>query len=332
LAVKSNPKEITLVHNLVIPSDHSTTNVNAVIKSPVVEQAPKNLSESTNYEGKQIQTPNIVVVKTVPQDMMHIPSGFFMMGSNDGEDDEKPVHKVYVDEFFMDKYQVTVSKFKEFIDSTGYITDAEKEGWGWAWTGEDDEQRLGINWRFNAKGDRVKKEEMNHPVVHISWNDAFAYAQWASKRLPTEAEWEYAARCGKKGYKYSWGSERPDGRKGGNIADESLKRMFSKHKIWDSYDDGFVFTAPVGSFEPNDLGLYDMTGNVWEWCADWYDEQYYHESPERNPTGPLTGTRRVFRGGSFLTNPFEVRCSYRTWNYPTSGTYSLGFRCVQDVR
>ncbi len=200
--------------------------------------------------------PSIKPKPAAPPDMVLIPAGSFMMGSEEGYDDEKPAHEAYLDAFYMDKYQVTVAKFKAFVKATGYKTNAEKQGFSFVWDGKEWGERKGVNWRLNAKSELVVPSDMNHPVIHVSWNDAQAYAKWAGKRLPTEAEWEYAARSGAKGYKYSWGNDAPRGKKGGNIADESFKRVFKNWTIWEGYDDGFVYTAPVGSFEPNEFGLY----------------------------------------------------------------------------
>jgi len=180
-----------------------------------------------------------------------------------------------------------------------------------------------------------KSSELNHPVIHVSWNDAVAYCDWLSKktgqnyRLPTEAEWEYAARSGDKNYKYSWGNFGPEGRKGGNIADESAKRIWDCSWLWEGYDDGYAYTAPVGSYEPNELGLYDMTGNVWEWCQDWYDVDYYKNSPQFDPKGPSSGSYRVLRGGSWIDLPIFVRCSFRYINVPDFRYSYSGFRLAR---
>jgi len=284
------------------------------------------------YVTKRLQACDKLVIKLMPPDMALIPAGSFMMGSDEGEDNEKPVHEVYVDAFYLDKYEVTVAQFKKFVEVTGHKTDAEKEGSSYAWSGTNWEEKKGINWRHDAEGKSIGSNNMNHPVIHVSWNDAKAYAQWAEKRLPTEAEWEYAARCGNKGYKYSWGNGNPVGKKGGNIADEALKRVFKNHTIWEGYNDGYVFTAPVGSFEPNDFGLYDMTGNVWEWCEDWYDENYYSTSPKQNPKGPDSGTMRVLRGCAWNYNPNYLRAANRNRYVPFYRDDVVGFRCLQDVR
>lgn len=279
-----------------------------------------------------VVTPLEPTTSQAPEGMVHIKGGTFMMGSDDSEagSDEKPVHEVYVKDFYLDQYEVTVAKFKQFVDDTGYKTEAEKEGWSYAWTGTAWEKKNGVTWKHDAEGKLMSSDLMKHPVIHVSWNDAKAYAKWKDKRLPTEAEWEYAARSGSKGYKYAWGNGNPVGRKGGNIADESGKRKFSSWTIWSGYDDGYVYTAPIGSFEPNEFKLYDMTGNVWEWCEDWYDANYYQKRVRDNPQGPAEGTARVLRGGSWDIIPQGSRCAVRLRGSPTFRNYVVGFRCAQD--
>lgn len=173
-------------------------------------------------------------------------------------------------------------------------------------------------------------------MVSVSWDDAQAYCRWLGKRLPTEAEFEYATRAGTE-TEYWWGNGSPGTRRVANIADESAKRQHSDWPIMTGYDDGYVRTAPVGAFEGNPFGLYDMTGNVWEWTADWYDELYYSVSPQRDPKGPSGGEKRAIRGGSWRCSPDCVRSAFRFKGVPFSGsTYSasayVGFRCAQDVK
>ena len=300
---------------------------------PVIQPRPEELSKT------QISVPS----------MVHIRGGWFEMGSSEGLENEKPVHMVYVNDFSMGKYAVTRGEFREFIGETDYRTDAEKCGGAFVLNPDATEwaQKSDASW-LNP----YFKQSNNHPVVCVSWNDAIAYCNWRSKkegltpvftitkntvsadfgangyRIHTEAEWEYAARCGEKGYKYSWGDGDPLGKRGGNIADEALKRALPKweRNIWNGYDDGYAYTAPIGSFEPNEFGLYDMTGNVWEWCWDWYGEAYYKNSPKRNPQGPSSGDYRVARGGAWYTEPYYVRAANRGYGTPEYSYGRIGFR------
>jgi formylglycine-generating enzyme required for sulfatase activity len=199
-------------------------------------------------------------------------------------------------------------------------------------------EKAGINWRFDAAGNLRNSEENTHPVIYVSWNDAQAYCDWLSKktgknyRLPSEAEWEYAAGNGNKHSKYSWGDGLPSGTKGGNVADEKAanKLNWTKNEsnIFVGYDDGYVYTAPVGKYAPNELGLYDMTGNVWEWCLDWYDKNYYSTSSSRNPVNNSVATTRVLRGGSWYSNPQGSRVAYRDYSTPDNRSGNFGFRVV----
>ncbi len=251
-----------------------------------------------------------------------------MGDDSSSEGDEQPAHPVHVNAFYLDQYEVTVAHFRKFVEAKNYKTDAEKGDGSYMWEGTEWKKRAGINWRHDAEGNAAQD---NHPVIHVSWNDAKAYAVWAKKRLPTEAEWEYAARSGSKNYKYSWGNSGPSGKNGGNIADEILKQRFSDMTIWEGYNDGYVFTAPVGSFNPNTFGLYDMTGNVWELCEDWYDAEYYKKRIKDNPKGPSTGEYRLLRGGSWIYFPFDLRCAVRIRYGPAIRDYNVGFRCAQDA-
>ncbi|NUO81947.1 SUMF1/EgtB/PvdO family nonheme iron enzyme [candidate division KSB1 bacterium] len=266
-----------------------------------------------------------------PRGMAYIPSGEFIMGADtSSREDEKPTHRVRVNAFYLDQHEVTVAQFREFVRQKNYGTDAENGDGGFVWTGAAWEKRAGVNWRHDAEGNLAQD---HHPVQHVSWNDAQAYARWAKKRLPTEAEWEYAARSCGKDYKYAWGNSAPTRANGGNIADESLSRRFRDWPMhtWKGYNDGYDFTAPVGSFAPNELGLYDMTGNVWEWCEDWYEAKYYEQRSEDNPTGPDKGTSRVLRGGACWNSAEGVRCAVRNGLSPAERYYAGGFRCARDV-
>jgi len=235
------------------------------------------------------------------QGMKYIPSGSFMMGSAQGNNDEKPLHQVSVDGFFMDKYEVTVAKYQQFLNATSH--------------------RLPANWTEQLPGPQ-------RPVAYVSWNDATAYAQWAGKRLPTEAEWEYAARSGytglegKEWHVYPWGD-----------AADSGKANFDAAKSRSSgWEHANRHLKNVGSYSPNAFGLHDMAGNVWEWCADWYDENYYQNGPARNPRGPANGSMKVLRGGSWYVDAFNLRSSARSRFKPEALSNYYGFRCAQDAR
>jgi len=254
--------------------------------------------------------------------MVLVPEGEFTMGSNES-DDEKPPHKVYIDAYYIDKYEVTNQQFKRFVDETGYKTDAEKGGGGWVYDGKDWKQKFSASWK-DPFGDGVGiSNKMSHPVVQVSWNDAVAYAKWAGKRLPTEAEWEKAAR-GADGRKYPWGNEWNG--KNCNFADRNTDFSWSDKNV----DDGYKYLAPVGSYPAgaSPYGVMDMAGNVWEWCSDWYDKNYYKNSPSKNPQGPSAASARVIRGGSWLDVAVFCRSANRDRIYPGIGWIICGVRCA----
>jgi len=308
--------------------------------------------------------------------MVYIPGGTFDMGADNDQasSDEYPKHKVKVSPFYMDITEVTNAAFKKFVDATGYITIAERipdweelrkelpagtpkppdsllvaaslvffptktavnlndySQW-WRWL-------KGANWRHpQGPGSNIEGKD-NYPVVHISWFDAMAYCKWAGKRLPTEAEWEFAARGGLTNNIYPWGNE--------HVSKGATKANYWEGKFPYANDakDGYTRAAPVAMFKPNGYGLHDMAGNVWEWCSDWYHHDYYAtiaegitENPQGaskalDPTEPYT-PKRSLRGGSFLCNDSYCsgyRVSRRMKSSPDTGLEHTGFRCVKDVR
>jgi formylglycine-generating enzyme len=259
--------------------------------------------------------------------MVLIKGGQFRMGSDDGMPFEAPVHEVSVRSFWMDTHEVTVAEFANFVAATGYKTDAERFGWSGAFSLKDGQwqKTSGANWRHPDGPD--SKATDDEPVCQVSWNDAAAYARWAGKRLPTEAEWEYAARGGLVQKTYSWGDNlRPSGKPVANWWQGNFPER-------NTGEDGFVTRAPVKSFPPNGYGLHDMIGNVWEWCSDWYADDAYATSGHDDPKGPGHGDERVIRGGSWMCAEnfcSNYRVAARSHATPDSGMNNLGFRCVRD--
>ncbi|HOI72552.1 MAG TPA: SUMF1/EgtB/PvdO family nonheme iron enzyme [Syntrophales bacterium] len=266
--------------------------------------------------------------------------GCFRMGDTmgDGDADEKPVHEVCVDDFYMGKHEVTVGQFRRFVEDTGYRTDAEKNAGGLTgcWAQDFDDREKEWNWRGWADWRNPNKYQANrddHPVACVSWNDAQAFAGWLSRkegrsyRLPTEAEWEYAARGGTSSRNY-WGAGKDDACTYANVADRTPLGQGRNWTIKHECSDGHAFASPVGQFRPNAFGLYDMMGNVWEWCADWYGDKYYGESGRSNPGGPASGQYRVARGGSWGTKPAFLRASDRDRNGPVKRNNYYGFRLL----
>jgi len=275
--------------------------------------------------------------------MVKLDGGSFLMGSNDRTfpaDGEAPIREITLDPFWIDETTVTNAQFAQFIDATGYVTEAERFGWSYvfyAFLPKDApplrsvqsapwwRQVFGADWRRPEGFDSTISARHDHPVVHVSWHDAAAYATWCGKRLPTEAEWEYAARGGLRQKKYPWGDKLiPNGKHRCNIWQGKFPTLNTKK-------DGFVGTCPVREFRPNRYGLYNMTGNVWEWCADWFSPAFHQRDTRKNPQGPLTGTAKVMKGGSYLCHKSycnRYRVGARTQNTPDSSTRHTGFRLV----
>ncbi len=272
------------------------------------------------------------VAPAPPQtDMVWVAGGTFEQGYAAGDADEGPVREVRVDGFWLDRHEVTNAEFAAFVADTGYETSAERNGYAWCFLEGSTafEQVTGADWRHPNGPDSSIAGLDDHPVVNVSWEDARAFARWAGKRLPTEAEWEFAAR-GRTGAHYAAAVAGPR---------DAPEVTLVQANIWqgsfperNTAEDGYVYTAPSGSFPANGLGLHDMVGNVWEWCADWYAADYYADGPTFNPTGPTTGSRRVARGGSWYCS--EAYCSaysthYRGASPPAQAFNNVGFRCAR---
>jgi len=264
-------------------------------------------STSTSSTSSSTQTNVDFIIGKDGAKMVLVPAGEFDMGCDSGDADERPVHKVSLDAFYIDMYEVTNEQYKEFVDATG--------------------AQAPTYWKSS------NFNEPDQPIVGITWAEASVYAKWAGKRLPTEAEWEKAARGGLIGKKYVWGDSSTPPSRAGNFGDETGKLVFKNWSIIKGYNDGFSHPAPVGSFTPNDYGLYDMIGNVWEWCSDYYDSSYYSGSAKNNPKGPGSGTDHVLRGGSWFADDDYLRVSNRfdyNPSYTIKSSCTVGFRCAQD--
>ncbi len=298
------------------------------------------LSEGPQQPGKEIA---VDLGGSVKLKMVLIAAGEFKMGSRESAEataaffnktyfgmdslttgpfkDEHPQHRVRITKpFYLGIYHVTRGQFRRFVKDTGYKTDAETGDVPAAW---------GYSWQ-NAGFEQTDK----HPVVNVSWNDTAAFCKWLSRkdgktyRLPTEAEWEYACRAGTTTRYYS-GDDPETLAKVGNVADATFKANFPYEKCTIKASDGYVFTAPVGSFKANAFGLYDMHGNAWQWCADWYGGKYYAKSPAVDPTGPDSGHYRVLRGGSWYIRPNYCRSASRFAYSPDTVDYVAGFRVAR---
>jgi sulfatase modifying factor 1 len=251
-----------------------------------------------------------------------IPAGTFTMGSpasEFGRSADEIQHQVTLSAFKMSKYEITIAQFKAFIDATGYKTDADKGVWfigSDIWTGTKGEKKAGVNWKCDINGNSRPVTEYNHPVIHVSWNDAMAFAEWMGCRLPTEAEWEYACRAG---------TTTPFNT-GNNLT--TAQANYDGTYPYNNNEKGEYRgkTMPVGSFPPNAWGLYDMHGNVWEWCSDLYGD--YSAEAQANPKGTSSGFERVYRGGSWFYDAGLCRSAHRYCYNPANRDYEMGFRIV----
>ena len=276
---------------------------------------------------------------------MLIPGGVFTMGTDDPilpQDGEGPARRVEITTFYMDKYEVSISEFADFVAETGYVTEAEKFGDSFVLDmllSEEVKSEItqavasapwwlpvkGASWRHPEGEGSGVEDRLDHPVVHVSWNDAVAFCEWAGKRLPTEAEWEFAARGGLEGRLFPWGNN-PNPR-----GEHWLNIWQGEFPLENTLEDGYLGTAPVDSFPPNKYGLHNTAGNVWEWTSDWWSTRHTKDF-RKDPEGPARGKDKVKKGGSYLCHPqycYRYRCASRSQNTPDSSASNLGFRCAK---
>ena len=289
------------------------------------------------------------ITNSIGMKLTLVPSGEFMMGSGESAEAtaaffktrvtafieiEHPQHRVRITKpFYLGTYHVTRGQFRQFVADTAYKTDAEKADPPGAWGWNPDKKKESFNDKSSWRNVGFEQTD-EHPVVNVSWNDAVACCKWLSRkegktyRLPTEAEWEYACRAGTTTRYYS-GDDPETLAKVGNVADAMLKAKMPDANQTIKASDGYVFTSPVGSYQPNAFGLYDMHGNAWQWCSDYFRAKYYAASPVDDPTGPGSGSGRVLRGGSWNDGPGYVRSAACNGYSPDSGYDFTGFRVAR---
>jgi len=319
---------------------------------------PRDDAATEPVPGQSTGTPpgTTLITNSIGMKLARIPAGEFRMGNAESAeslrrefpaceseridklDDEVPVHRVCITKaFYLGVHEVTIDQFRQFTEEAPYQAESDRDGTGgWGYSAEIayfEGRRPGYSWR-----DPGFRQAGNHPVVNVTWNDAVAFCEWLSRkegrtyRLPTEAEWEYACRAGST-TRYQNGDDPEALTDVAALYDRTTKDVFPQ---WASCavkgSDGHAFTAPVGSFLPNAFGLCDMHGNVWEWCSDWYGEDYYATSPSNDPQGPETGVVRVRRGGSWHTWPLYMRSSFRNYNTPDTRYVLVGFRVALNTQ
>lgn len=298
-----------------------------------------------NADGSAFKESALGSTSGSTEGMVFLEGNTFLMGTNEPTfpgDGEGPVREVTVNSFWIDPFAVTNEQFGIFVTETAYITDAQRFGWSFVFyqfLSSDApparavpeapwwRQVYGADWQHPEGPHSSINDRLNHPVVHVSWNDAVAYANWKGQRLPTEAEWEFAARGGLEQKQYPWGDRLvPDKKHRCNIWQGTFPTN-------NTAKDGYLGTAPVDAFKPNGYGLYNMTGNAWEWCSDWFSSDYHLSGPSNNPKGPPEGQSKVIKGGSYLCHASycnRYRVAARTSNTPDSTTGHMGFRLVRD--
>jgi formylglycine-generating enzyme required for sulfatase activity len=324
----------------------------AVGQPPSQREKPRAAAKESKKDTSG-QAAKSTITNSIGMKLVWIPAGEFLMGGQEPAEklakafaaynrppeyfnDEYPRHRVRITRpFYLGRCEVTVGQFRQFVKQSGYKTEAEKDGeggWGYiATAGKCDGRRLEFNWQNPGF-----PQTDDHPVVNVTWNDAVAFCAWLSRkegktyRLPTEAEWEYACRAGTT-TRYHNGDDPDKLPEVANVADAKGRTTFPHvHELEIPPGSRPKFTAPVGSLKPNTFGLFDMHGNVWEWCADRYGEDYYAKSPLDDPTGPDADGLRVRRGGAWHSWPLWVRASFRNWNTPESRCLNLGFRAARN--
>ncbi len=332
------PLNVAAANSLVKPDGHRA-----------VAAAPERPARETTAEREP------AVVNSIGMRLARIPAGEFLMGNLESSEelahafpayeperlldlsDEQPAHSVRITRpFYLGMHQVTIGQFVQFVVDAGYSVESERDGTGgWGYVpGVADFVGRSPEFSWQNPGFRQGKD---HPVVNVTWDDCQAFCDWLSDRegrtyrLPTEAEWEYACRAGTT-TRFHQGDDPETLAQVANLYDATTRPLFPQ---WEKYAiraaDGYEFTAPVGSFRPNNFGLHDMHGNVWEWCSDWYGEDYYAQSPVNDPPGPESGDRRVRRGGSWHSWPLYMRASFRNWNTPDTRYLLVGFRVALEI-
>lgn len=339
-ASRENKERLHTSGVLAQASDHNSdsNSVSAPASSDTSDTADSFNSPASSAEGKL----NWEV-------MVGIPEGEFIMGTDSQEgfpaDGDGPSRKVKMNAFEICPYAVTNEQFKAFVDETGYVTEAERFGWSYVFhllASDETKAQVkdvppGVPWWLAVEGaywaapegpDSHIADRIDHPVVHVSWHDADAYCKWAGVRLPTEAEWEYAARGGLEKKTYPWGDLlKQDGEHQCNI-------WQGKFPIKNNASDGYIGTAPVHSFKPNGYGLHNMSGNVWEWCQDWFTPAYHRATETTSPVYLQPSDKRSMRGGSYLCHRSycnRYRVAARSSNTPDSSTGNCGFRVARDI-
>jgi len=311
--------------------------------------APRNPERGEGSATGGEQEPALAAAGRHSEGAVALPGGTFLMGTDYAEafaaDGEGPVRPVALRPFLIEKFPVTNQRYLRFVEETGYVTEAERFGWSFVFWSSIPKKRFSsvvadtvkaAPWWCKVPGATFRTPEgpgsdvrarMNHPVVHVTWNDAVAFCRWAGMRLPTEAEWEYAARGGLEQKLYPWGDKlRLDGKHQCNIWQGDFPNV-------DTGEDGYRGTCPVDAFPANGFGLYSLAGNAWDWCADWFGTEH-PAGGEDNPKGPESGVGRVIKGGSFLCHKSycnRYRVAARTANTPDSSSANVSFRCAMDA-